>query len=167
MPSRAPLPTPTIIAVGVARPRAQGQAITRMPTNEVRPYDRAMARPSVGALKSQIARARTASAKTIGTNTAEILSAKAWMGARLPWAASTMLMIWASKVSAPTLVAVKVKEPVVLIVPATTASPAFFSIGIGSPVTIDSSTKDEPSATRPSTGSRAPGLITIISPWLT
>ena len=41
IPSRAPFPTPTIIAVGVARPRAQGQAITKIPTKETRPKDRA------------------------------------------------------------------------------------------------------------------------------
>ncbi len=38
IPCSAPLPTPTVIAVGVARPRAQGQAITSTPTNERMPY---------------------------------------------------------------------------------------------------------------------------------
>ena len=41
IPSLAPFPTHTMIAVGVARPRAQGQAITRTPTKETRPKERA------------------------------------------------------------------------------------------------------------------------------
>ncbi|MPN38736.1 hypothetical protein SDC9_186261 [bioreactor metagenome] len=35
-PYSAPLPVPTIIAVGVARPKAQGQAITRTDINMVK-----------------------------------------------------------------------------------------------------------------------------------
>ena len=41
IPSFAPLPTPTMIAVGVARPRAHGQAMTNIPTNETRPDESA------------------------------------------------------------------------------------------------------------------------------
>ena len=36
IPSSAPFPVPTIIAVGVASPKAQGQAITSTDTNTVK-----------------------------------------------------------------------------------------------------------------------------------
>ena len=44
------------------------------------------------------------------------------------------------RVSAPTLVARKVKAPVLLIVPPTTSAPFSLATGTGSPVIIDSST---------------------------
>jgi hypothetical protein len=37
MPFSAPLPTPTIIAVGVAKPKAQGQAIISTETAFIKP----------------------------------------------------------------------------------------------------------------------------------
>ena len=45
--------------------------------------------------------------------------------------------------------------------------PALFSTGIGSPVTIDSSTLDAPSITTPSTGIRSPGRTRSRSPTCT
>ena len=54
--------------------------------------------------------------------------------------------------------------PVVLIVPPITSSPIFVETGIGSPVTIDWSTAEEPSVTTPSTGIRSPGLMITTSP---
>ena len=59
------------------------------------------------------------------------------------------------------------KDPFVLSVPETTLSPIFFCTGIGSPVTIDSSTKEDPSIMRPSTGIFAPGFTMIRSSCLT
>ena len=97
----------------------------------------------------------------------EILSASACIGALLPWASSTMLIIFASRVSEPTFVALNVNAPLVFIVPATTASPILFSTGIGSPLTIDSSTYDEPSVSTPSTGIFPAGFTTIRSPCVT
>jgi hypothetical protein len=50
-----------------------------------------------------------------------------------------------------------------------TASPADFSTGTGSPVSMDSSTFDRPSSTRPSTGTFSPGRTRRRSPtwtWL-
>lgn len=76
-------------------------------------------------------------------------------------------MIWARMVSAPTLVATYWKEPVWLIVAPITASPATLVTGIGSPVTMDSSTADMPSDTCPSTGSFSPGRTTTTSPATT
>jgi hypothetical protein len=46
-----------------------------------------------------------------GTNTAATRSARAWMGALLPWASCTRRMIWARAVSRPTRVAVKTMDP--------------------------------------------------------
>src|SRR6202022_1481571 len=45
-----------------------------------------------------------------------------------------------------------------------TASPTFLATGLDSPVSIDSSTRDAPSSTVPSTGILLPGLITTVSP---
>ena len=49
----------------------------------------------------------------------------------------------------------------------TTRSPGPFSTGIGSPVSIDSSTALVPATTSPSTGSPSPGRTTITSPGRT
>ena len=51
--------------------------------------------------------------------------------------------------------------------PPTTGSPGRLSTGSGSPVSIDSSTADSPSATRPSTGMRSPGRTATRSPIVT
>ena len=121
IPSFAPFPTPTIMAVGVASPRAQGQAMTKIPTNETSAYESACAKPKYAVpITSHAPSERKARTMTIGTNTDEILSASFWMGARLPCASSTILIMWASSVSDPTFVALNVNDPVVLIVPATT-----------------------------------------------
>ena len=76
-------------------------------------------------------------------------------------------MIWASTLSAPTRVAWTRSEPVPLTVAPVTSSPTPFSIGIGSPVTIDSSTDEWPSTTLPSTGILSPGRTSTTSPGST
>ena len=73
-------------------------------------------------------------------------------------------MVRASIVSRPTLVARKVKSPVVFNAAPKTSSPGVFSTGTLSPVSIDSSTKEAPFTTSPSTGTRSPGLTTTRSP---
>ena len=70
-------------------------------------------------------------------------------------------------VSCPTLVALKLKVPVLLIVAPTTVSPLFLSTGRLSPVTIDSSIEDSPSTITPSTGIFSPGRTLTISPMIT
>jgi hypothetical protein len=70
-------------------------------------------------------------------------------------------------VSAPTFVARKRNEPSLLSVAPTTVSPGFFSTGIGSPVSIDSSTAEAPSSTVPSTGTFSPGRTMTMSPTTT
>jgi hypothetical protein len=98
-----------------------------------------------------------ATTMTVGTNHAATRSARFWIGARLRCASATMAMMRASSVSAPTLTASTRSAPVPLIVPPTTRSPDCFSTGIGSPLTIDSSTALLPSRTMPSTGIFSPG----------
>ena len=90
-----------MIEVGVASPMAQGQAMMSTAT--------ALTRPKVsagdGPKASQTRNVNAATAMTAGTNHAVMRSTSAWMGSLAPCACSTMRMIWASKVSAPTLVA--------------------------------------------------------------
>jgi hypothetical protein len=62
-----------------------------------------------------------------------------------------------SMVSRPTFSARMTKLPVVLSVPAMTLAPTSLVTGIDSPVTIDSSSEERPSATSPSTGTFSPG----------
>ena len=78
IPSLAPLPTPTIIAVGVASPNAQGQAITNIPTKETSPKERACEKPR-GPVPNKSHRPKVIkdNTNTMGTKIAEILSASA------------------------------------------------------------------------------------------
>ena len=87
-----------------------------------------------------------------------------WMGALDPWASSTSLMIWASTVSFPTLVASNLNVPVLFRVAPITWSPRRFSTGRLSPVSMDSSTAEAPSRTTPSTGTFSPGRTITRSP---
>ncbi len=136
MPSSAARPVPTMIEVGVARPIAQGQAMISTATAFTRANESAGEGPKV----YQAAKVSTAARITAGTNHPVTLSTRAWIGSFEPWAVSTNLMICASSVSLPTLVALKVMDPVLLIVPPTTALSAVFWTGRGSPVIIASST---------------------------
>ena len=142
-PSCAPLPVPTMMAVGVANPMAQGQAMTRTPTAFVSAWTKAGAGPQ----PHQIPNVTAAMARIIGTNTEATRSARRWIGAFDPCASSTSPMIRASTVSLPTCVARNVKLPVRLMDPPTTVAPGPFSSGRLSPVSIDSSTVDAPSTT--------------------
>ncbi len=83
------------------------------------------------------------------------------------WACCTSLMIWASIVSKPTFSARTRNDPVVFMVAPITVSPACLAAGIGSPVTIDSSTAEDPASTTASTGIFSPGRITTSSPATT
>lgn len=78
MPSLAPLPEDTMMAIGVARPKEHGHAITNTLTAL-----RIAISTGVPAI-SQAKRVRTEIPMTIGTNTPEILSATLAMGALEP-----------------------------------------------------------------------------------
>ena len=104
---------------------------------------------------------------TAGTNQDATRSASRWIGARVRCASPTMRTICASSVSAPTRSARITSVPVPLIVPPVTRAPGSFSTGMGSPVTIDSSTELRPSTTTPSTGIFSPGRTRSRSPTAT
>ena len=90
-----------------------------------------------------------------------------WIGARLRCAAATMCTICESSVSAPTFSARITKPPVWFKVPAVSLEPTALATGIGSPVTIDSSTLPLPSVSSPSTGTFSPGRTRSRSPtWM-
>ncbi|KUE74007.1 hypothetical protein AUQ37_06870 [Candidatus Methanomethylophilus sp. 1R26] len=108
----------------------------------------------------------TAVRMTAGTNTADTRSAILAIGALVPCAPSIIPMIWYSAVSLPTRSARNLRLPVPLTVAPKTLSPAFFSTGTDSPVSIDSSTLDSPSRTVPSAGTDSPGLTSTVSPAL-
>ena len=83
MPFSAALPVATVMATGVARPRAQGQEIT----STAMPMDRQKRTPMPPAAAHSRA-AATAMEITAGTNTALILSARRLMGALVEAACS-------------------------------------------------------------------------------
>ncbi len=163
IPVSAPLPVPTMIAVGVARPMAHGQAMMTTPMNAVR----ASVRRGSGPAANQITNVTTATTITAGTKISLIRSARRWIGALEPCARWTSSTIRASAVSRPTRVARMTNEPVVLTVAPMTSSPAALVDGIGSPVSMDSSTADIPSTTTPSTGTLSPGRTRSRSPGTT
>lgn len=138
MPISAPLPVPTIMATGVARPNAHGQLITSTATAEVS----ASFMLPVSAIHA--AKVTAEITNTTGTNTPATLSAMRAIDALVALASSTSWIILASDVSAPTRVARKVNEPVRLTVAALTVSPAVFSTGMDSPVSALSSTAELP-----------------------
>ena len=105
IPLLAPIPLPTMIATGVARPRAQGQLIT---STEI-PLARAKAK--VCPVRSQTMVVITAMVITVGTNTPDTLSAILAIGALVAAASLTILMIWERVVSSPTRVASHLMKP--------------------------------------------------------
>ena len=140
MPASAPRPVPTMIAVGVARPIAHGQAMTRTLTNAVSAY---VTRGS-GPPTNHSTNVADATIRTIGTKTSAIRSASRWIGAFEPCARLTSSTIRARAVSRPTRVARITNVPVVLSVAPMTSSPGATTTGIGSPVSIEASTADPP-----------------------
>ena len=163
IPARAPRPVPTRIAVGVARPSAQGQAMMRTDANATV----AKSARGSGPTTYQTTQVATAIARTTGTKTPEMRSASFWIGGLEACACSTSRAICASAVRLPTAVASMSIAPSTLRVPPMTRSPGPFSTGSDSPVTIDSSTDARPARTLPSTGIASPGLTRSRSPTAT
>ena len=147
-----------MIAVGVARPSAQGQAITSTATA----FTRAFVKSPVKI--HQPAKATSAMAVTTGTKMAEIRSARRCTGAFEPCACSTMRMMPASSVWLPTPVARHWMRPSPFTVAANTLSPGCLAAGRLSPVSMASLTLEAPSTTSPSTGTLSPGRTTKTSP---
>ena len=101
IPARAPRPVPTRIAVGVARPSAQGQAMMRTDANATV----AKSARGSGPTTYQATHVATAIAITTGTKTPEMRSASFWIGGLEACACSTSRAICASAVRLPTAVA--------------------------------------------------------------
>ncbi|MCY1231008.1 hypothetical protein D9M72_434440 [compost metagenome] len=161
MPARAPAPVPAMIAVGVANPSAHGQAITSTATalsNAASQFPPSRPQPST---------VSSAMTSTTGTNTALTWSTMRWIGALAACACSTMRMMRASTVSAPTATVRATSSPSKLIAPPVSRSPGFLGTGTLSPVSIDSSAWLLPSITSASTGMRSPGRTTTSSPTRT
>ena len=160
-PACAPRPVPTMIDIGVARPSAHGQA---MISTDDRGDQGVGHRAAAGRTAPRRRRRAIATAITAGTNQPATTSARRWIGARERCASATICTIWASMVSLPTRSARMTKLPDWLTVPPMTGSPGSFSTGMGSPVSIDSSTVLRPSSTTPSTGILSPGRTRSRSP---
>ena len=158
MPSCAPRPVPTSSAVGVASPRAQGQAMISTATEAVKAA--VIGKPA----PSHTPRVATAIAMTIGTKTPEIRSARRCTSALPDCASSTIWAICASCVSEPTRVARTTRRPPVLTVAPVTSSPSETSTGTDSPVSMEASTAEEPETTVPSVAIFSPGRTTNSSP---
>ena len=158
MPSCAPRPVPTRIAVGVARPIAHGQAMISTATAAVK------AASAVAPEASQPASVAAAITSTTGTKTALTRSARRCTGALPAWAWVTSRASWASSVSAPTRVARTSRRPPTFTQPPVTASSGPTSTGTGSPVSIDVSTAELPAITVPSADIFSPGRTTNSSP---
>ena len=105
IPFCAPFPFPTIMATGVARPKAQGQEITK--TAMARSKEKATSAP----VRSQIIAVIRASTKTVGTKTPATLSAIFAMGAFVAAASETIWIIFEMVVSEPTRVTRHFKNP--------------------------------------------------------
>ena len=145
-PFLAPTPVPTIIATGVARPNAHGQEITKTVIALDKAKEKSL--PSISHTIKVIIDIQS----TTGTNTPATLSASLAIGAFDALASSTSLIICESVVSFPTLVALKVKYPPLLIDADITVSFIVLSTGKLSPVSADSSKTALPEIIVPSTG---------------
>ena len=154
----APKPVPTATAVGVAKPRASGQAITMVEIAKVRANSSGWPK-----MKNQTAKVSNPPPTATMTKYLANRSAIFCPGALEFWAVSTIFTIWASAVSSPILVALNLTDPEVLIEPPITLSPALLATGRDSPVTRDSSIAVSPSTISPSTGTLSPGRNTTIS----
>ncbi len=111
IPYSAAFPVPTVIAIGVANPIAQGQDMTRTEIKIVRPN--AMSFPAI----NHKAQATIAIVITAGTNTRATLSASLAIGALVLWVSSIALIIFDKTVSSPTAVTSALIEPFVFTVP--------------------------------------------------
>ena len=102
---------PAMMAVGVARPSAHGQAITSTVTMASRPR---VTSPQI----SQMTSVRTDMPMITGTKTAAIRSTAFWIGALEPCASRTIRMMPDRRVSPPTFSTRTVRAPCWLMVPA-------------------------------------------------
>ena len=119
-PTSAPRPVPTMMDIGVASPSAHGHAMMRTATAFTSPWTNRGSGPT----SAHPTNVRIAITMTAGTNQAETVSARRWMGARDRCASPTSDTMRASSVSAPTRVASITNAPVPFTVPPVTGCPA-------------------------------------------
>ncbi len=112
MPFSAAFPVPTVIATGVASPSAQGQEIT----STLIALEKANSKSAPQS--SHTAKEITLTAITAGTKYALTLSARRAIGALLPEAFSTSIIIFATVVSSPTNDAFTRIAPSIFLLPA-------------------------------------------------
>mmetsp|Transcript_53430 Transcript_53430/g.173843 ORF Transcript_53430/g.173843 Transcript_53430/m.173843 type:complete len:332 (-) Transcript_53430:2553-3548(-) len=163
-------PTATEMAVGVARPIAQGQAsiMTARPNCSARQI---LSAGSCGASSMSPAKRRNShtaavaklSKRTQGTKRDARSSARRWTLGLLPCARDTSSASLPRVVAGPTAVTDMMISPLASVEPAKQhaaddpgGAPASFSTGADSPVTRDSSAAPPPSTTTPSAGKREP-----------
>ena len=158
MPARAAAPVPAMIAVGVARPSAQGQAITSTDTAAM------MLCSMVPPASNQPSAVTMAIATTTGTKILVTLSTSRCTGGLAACAPSTSAMMRSRVDSLPTVVVSMRNSPSPLTLPPVTRSPGSLTTGMLSPVSSDSSTALSPDRIAPSTGIRSPGRTTTTSP---
>jgi len=162
-PDCAALPVATITDIGVARPSAHGQAMISTDTA----LSTAKTQLGSGPNRPHPMNVPTAAVSTASTNQNATPSAIRCIGARVRCACATNCTIWLSTVSAPIFSARITRLPVPFRVAPMTLAPGSLSTGIGSPVSMDSSTWLRPSSTSPSTGTFSPGRTRRRSPTCT
>src|SRR5262249_13575690 len=111
IPFMAPRPVPTITAIGVANPKRVRAGITKTVIVNVMANNNGW--PTQRYQTAKVRRPMTMAART---SHCDARSASNWAGAFEFCASCTSLTIWASAVSAPTLVAVSRKVPLLLMV---------------------------------------------------
>ena len=168
IPNSAPLPVPTIIAVGVASPNEQGHAIISIDIKIVNTNSNGFwfTDTTLYFIKNHQSKAAKMAMKiTVGTNIKETLSASLAIGAFVICASSTSFAIFDISVSPSVAFTVTFNAPSLFILPLYTLSFSDFSTGILSPVIIASSIVECPSIITPSTGIFSPGFIKTVSPF--
>jgi len=160
IPFVAPSPVPTKIAVGVASPKAHGQATIKTATK----FTKTISNWLLVTIKNQIIPVIIASKITICTNTPATLSASLWIGGLEACVFSISVIIFPRNEFSPSAVTLNSSDPYRFIVPPVTLSPIVLSVGRLSPVIIDSSILDIPSTILPSAGILSPGFKTTLLP---
>ena len=155
-PSRAAADRAATIAVGVARIRALGQAITSMAIARLKAVS--------GSLLSAKKSTTPTSMRIVGVYQAAYWSTSRMMGVFVRSACRMRSFTRPRSVSAPAFVTATSIRPVRLMVLPNTSSPGAFSAGIDSPVMLAWFTVLAPRAITPSAGIVSPGRTRTVSP---
>mmetsp|Transcript_25611 Transcript_25611/g.77208 ORF Transcript_25611/g.77208 Transcript_25611/m.77208 type:complete len:349 (-) Transcript_25611:275-1321(-) len=174
-PMRAPTPVPTMTAVGVARPSAQGHATTTTDTpnrsakrNGSRSSSHVSGTPPKTQPRYQPRNVQVPQKMMNGVNLDATASANCWTGALLSCASSTRRAICATADSPPTASTRIANARPRFVEAANTWSPRALRAGRASPVNADSSRRacasSSTKTTTPSAGTAWPGSTRATSP---